>query len=136
MDNRFMEFDFKNREKIKRDNDNLIKEKSYTFALLIIDLYKFLIKRGEFVLSKQILRSGTSIGANIEEAQASQSRKDFLSKISIASKEARETLYWLKLLKESNLIENYPKENELFTEINSIINILTKITKTTSKTLK
>jgi four helix bundle protein len=136
MDNRFMEFDFRNREKIKRDNDNLIKEKSYTFALLTIDLYKFLIKKGEFVLSKQILRSGTSIGANIEEAQDSQSRKDFLSKISIVSKEARETLYWLKLLKESNLIENYPKENELFTEINSIINILTKITKTTSKTLK
>jgi len=134
MNGRFIEFN--NREKIKRENNNLIKEKSYTFALLTIDLYKFLIKKREFVLSKQILRSGTSIGANIEEAQASQSRKDFLSKISIASKEARETLYWLKLLKESNLIENYPKENEVFTEINSIINILTKITKTTSKTLK
>jgi len=134
MNDRFIEFN--NREKIKRENNNLIKEKSYTFALLTIDLYKFLIKKGEFVLSKQILKSGTSIGANIEEAQASQSRKDFLSKISIASKEARETLYWLKLLKESNLIENYPKENDLFTEINSIINILTKITKTTSKTLK
>jgi len=134
MNDRFIEFN--NREKIKRENNNLIKEKSYTFALLTIDLYKFLIKKGEFVLSKQILRSGTSIGANIEEAQASQSRKDFLSKISIASKEARETLYWLRLLEESNLIENYPKENELFTEINSIINILTKITKTTFKTLK
>jgi four helix bundle protein len=134
MNDRFIEFN--NREKIKRENNNLIKEKSYTFALLTIDLYKFLIKKGEFVLSKQILRSGTSIGANIEEAQASQSRKDFLSKISIASKEARETLYWLRLLEESNLIENYQKENELFTEINSIINILTKITKTTFKTLK
>ena len=99
-----MEFNSIDREKIKRENNNLIKEKSYSFALLIIDLYKFLIKKGEFVLSKQMLRSGTSIGANIEEAQVSQSRKDFLSKISIASKEARETLYWLRLLKESNLI--------------------------------
>jgi len=131
-----MEFNSIDREKIKRENNNLIKEKSYSFALLIIDLYKFLIKKGEFVLSKQMLRSGTSIGANIEEAQVSQSRKDFLSKISIASKEARETLYWLRLLKESNLIENYPKQDKLFTEINSIINILTKITKTTSNTLK
>ena len=68
--------------------NNLIKEKSFDFALMIIDLYKYLNSKNEFVLSKQLLRAGTSIGANIEEAQASQSRKDFLSKMSKASKEA------------------------------------------------
>lgn len=74
--------------------ENLIKNKTYDFALKLIELYKFLnFEKKEFVLSKQILRSGTSIGANVEEAQAAQSRKDFLAKLSIASKEARETLY-------------------------------------------
>ena len=111
--------------------DNLIKEKAYSFALEIIELYKYSkIEKKEFVLSKQILRSGTSIGANIEEAQAAQSKKDFLSKISIASKEARETLYWLKLLNDSGHIQNYSNKDALFDEITSIINILTKIIKT------
>ncbi len=111
--------------------ENLIKEKTYSFALEIVKLYRYLsIEKKEFVLSKQILRSGTSIGANIEEAQASQSRKDFLSKISIASKEARETLYWLKLLNDSNYIQNYSYREVLLDEITSIINILTRIIKT------
>jgi four helix bundle protein len=111
--------------------ENLIKEKTYDFALAIIKLYKFLnFEKKEFVLSKQILRSGTSIGANIEEAQAAQSRKDFLNKLCIASKEARETLYWLRLLNDSGFIENYSNKGSLFIEINSIINILTKIIKT------
>lgn len=117
-------------------NDNLVREKSFDFALLIIDCYKFLNSKNEYVLSKQLLRSGTSIGANIEETQASQSRKDFLSKMSIASKEARETLYWLKLLKISNYLDEYPEANKLFEEINSIINILTKIVKTVSNSIK
>ena len=77
---------------------SLIKEKSYSFALQIIRLYKSLLKQNEFVLPKQLLRSGTSIGANIEEALAGQSRADFLSKMSIASKEARETNYWLRFI--------------------------------------
>ncbi len=81
-------------------------------------------------MSKQILRSGTSIGVNVEEAQAAQSKKDFLSKLSIASKEARETLYWLKLLKDANYLQNYNNTELLFEEINSIINILTRIIKT------
>ncbi len=72
--------------------ENLIKEKSYKFVLDIIKLYKFLTSKNEYVLSKQILRSGTSIGANIEESQAAQSKKDFISKLSIANKEARETV--------------------------------------------
>ncbi len=81
-------------------------------------------------MSKQILRSGTSIGVNVEEAQAAQSKKDFLSKLSIASKEAREPLYWLKLLKDANYLQNYNNTELLFEEINSIINILTRIIKT------
>ncbi|WP_246525382.1 four helix bundle protein [Geomobilimonas luticola] len=85
--------------------DNIIQKKSYDFALMIIALYRQLCKSGEFVLSKQLLRSGTSIGANVEEAQAGQSRADFVSKISIASKEARETCYWLRLLRDSNMIQ-------------------------------
>ncbi|MEM4197127.1 MAG: four helix bundle protein [Candidatus Anstonellaceae archaeon] len=117
-------------------NDNLIREKSFVFALLIIDCYKFLNSKNEYVLSKQLLRSGTSIGANIEEAQASQSRKDFLSKMSIASKEARETLYWLKLLKASNYLDEYPETDKLLEEINSIINILTKIVKTVGSSVQ
>ena len=110
---------------------NLIKEKSFQFALDIIELYKILQEKKEFVLSKQILRSGTSIGANIEEALAAQSKKDFLSKMSIAAKEARETRYWLELLNKSQIVKiDYTK---YLTEIESIINILTKIVKTISK---
>jgi four helix bundle protein len=93
---------------MKYKEDNLIREKSFRLALMIIDVYKFLINKNEFVLSKQLLRAGTSIGANIEEAQASQFLKDFLSKMSIASKEARETLYWIKLLLESKLLGQLP----------------------------
>lgn len=85
--------------------NNIIQDKSFLFALRIIDAYKFLInKKKEFVLSKQILRSGTSVGANIEEAIGGQSKADFLSKLSIAYKEARETLYWLRLLKASEYL--------------------------------
>lgn len=84
--------------------DNLIQKKSYDFALQIIALYRKLCKANEFVLSKQLLRSGTSIGANVEEAQAGQSRADFISKMSIASKEARETNYWLRLLRDSRTV--------------------------------
>ena len=71
----------------------MIQDKSFDFALEIIALYKKLVAEREFVLSKQLLRSGTSIGANVEEATAAQSRKDFLHKMSLASKEARETRY-------------------------------------------
>ena len=75
-------------------SQSIVREKSFAFALEIISLYKQLQSEKEFVLSKQMLRSGTSIGANIEKALAGQSRRDFLAKMSIASKEARETRYW------------------------------------------
>jgi four helix bundle protein len=80
-------------------SDSIIAKKAYSFALEIIKLYKQLVtNKKEFVLSKQILRSGTSIGANINEALAGQSKRDFIHKLSIALKEARETSYWLNLI--------------------------------------
>ena len=110
---------------------SLIKEKSYFFALKIIGLYKTLLKQNEFVLSKQLLKSGTSIGANVEEALAGQSRADFLSKMSIASKEARETNYWIRLLRDSKIISKTEIE-PLLADSESIANILTSIVKTTA----
>ena len=85
--------------------DNIIQQKSFAFAVRIVNLYKFLTSdKKEFVLSKQLLRGGTSIGANVEEAIGGQSEKDFLSKISIAYKEARESMYWLKLLQATDYL--------------------------------
>ena len=115
------------------EKDNIIQNKSFDFALEIISLYKELIKQKEFILSKQLLRSGTSIGANIEEAIAGQSKKDFVHKMTISLKESRETRYWLKLLKESNLI-NFSFD-EYLVKIDEIIRILTKIIKTTNQNL-
>jgi four helix bundle protein len=111
---------------------NIIKDKSYQFALKIIHLYQKMQQQNEFVLSNQVLRSGTSIGANVEEATAAQSRKDFISKMSISSKEARETNYWLRLLRDSKLCENIDY-TDLINESEEIIEILTSIVKTTSK---
>ena len=118
------------------DRENQIFDLSFKFAVDIINLYKFLSKNNEYILSKQLLRSGTSIGANVNEAQAAQSKKDFVAKMSIASKEARETCYWVKLLKETDYLKNYAKFDELFMDINSIINILTKIVKTSQEKLE
>lgn len=109
--------------------DNIILVKTFDFALNIIELYKKMTEQKEYVLSKQILRSGTSIGANIEEAIAAHSRRDFAAKMILASKEARETRYWLKLLQKSQLVKL-----ELTTQLNdieTIINIITAIVKTT-----
>ncbi len=111
--------------------ENKILELSFDFALQTIELYKVLIEKKEFVLSKQLLKSGTSIGANIEEEGAAQSRKDFISKMSIASKEARETRYWLKLLDKSKLVDTDYSTH--LVAIEHIVNILTKIVKTSSE---
>ena len=110
-----------------------IDERTFEFALKIVQAYKFLVGRKEYVLSKQLLRAGTSIGANVQEAQAAQSRKDFASKMSIASKEARETLYWLRLLAKSGFFNGYSPFDDMYTEIRSIINIITRIVKTTNE---
>ncbi len=91
--------------------ENIIKRKSYDFALLVVKIYKKLTADNrEFVLSKQLLRSGTSIGANIEEAVGAQSRNDFLSKISIAYKESRETKYWIMLLFDTGYLDKSDKD--------------------------
>src|SRR5215213_989015 len=87
-------------------SENKILDLSFDFAIQIIELYKILIEQKEFVLSKQLLRSATSIGANVEEANAAQTKRDFIAKMSIASKEARETRYWLRLLDKSKLVNN------------------------------
>jgi len=85
--------------------DNAVQQKSYAFALRIIKLYKYLCDtKKEYVLSKQLLRSGTSIGANVEEAIGGQSKKDFFAKLAIAYKEARESHYWLRLLRDGGII--------------------------------
>lgn len=108
--------------------ENIILNRSFEFALQIIELYKQLVAEKEFVLSKQLLRSGTSIGANVEEATAAISKKDFTAKMSLASKEARETRYWLRLLEKSKLA-NLDFTQQL-NEVEQIINILTAIVKT------
>jgi four helix bundle protein len=108
--------------------ENIILDKSFGFALQIIELYKQMTEQKEFVLSKQVLRSGTSIGANVEEATAAFSKKDFTAKMSIASKEARETRYWLRLIDKSQIVKI---DVELYLkEIEEIIKILTAIVKT------
>ena len=114
--------------------ENKIAEMSFDFSLQIIQLYKILVENKEYILSKQLLRSATSIGANVEEAIAAQSRKDFISKMSIASKEARETKYWLRLLDKSQLVKfDY---STYLNNIDHIINILTKIVKTSQESIQ
>jgi four helix bundle protein len=94
--------------------ENVLNIKSFRFAVEIIELYKYLTTtQKEFVLSKQILKSGTSIGANVEEAIGGQSEADFMSKLSIANKESRETSYWLKLLLETKYINEQTAEKYL-----------------------
>lgn len=114
---------------ISMKKDNIILEKTFDFALSIIELYKKMTEQKEYVLSKQILRSGTSIGANIEEAIAAHSRKDFAAKMILASKEARETRYRLRLLQKSQLVTL--EFTIQLNDIETIINIITAIVKTT-----
>ena len=113
--------------------ENVIASKSYAFALEIIRLYKTLSNnKKEYVLSKQILRSGTSVGANVHEAEASESKKDFIHKLGIALKEIRETSYWLNLLKDSDYITT-EEFNKLIALSNEIIKILNSIIITTKQ---
>ncbi|MBK7410463.1 MAG: four helix bundle protein [Saprospirales bacterium] len=115
-------------------SNSLIEEKSFSFSLKIIGLYRKLKDQKEYDIGRQILRSGTSIGANVSEALAAQSKKDFISKMAIASKESRETHYWLRLLKESHLA---PIDlNPMLSDCEEIIRILTAIVKTSIENLK
>ena len=118
-------------EEMKSEDENIIVAKSKDFALRCIRLYQLLVKeRGEFVLSKQLLRSGTSIGANVKEAIRGQSKADFGAKMNIALKEASESEYWIDLLGESEIITEKEFES-MITDCRSLIKILTSIVKTT-----
>ena len=112
---------------------NVVEEKSFLFAIRIVRLYQYLhSKKKEFVLSKQLLRSGTSIGANVAEAQQAQSRADFLSKINIALKEAAETEYWLRLLRATD----YMAEKEfrsIYDDCEQVKKLLVSIVKSTKE---
>lgn len=109
-------------------SDNPIEQKSFEFALMTIEKYKQMCGQQEYVISKQLLRSGTSVGANIQEAQAAISKRDFTSKMSISSKEAREARYWLLLSKYGKLT-NLDFDN-LIEKCEELIKILTSIVKT------
>ena len=112
--------------------ENVLKAKSYAFALRVVKLYKYLHTHKEYVLSKQVLRSGTAVGALVSEAEFGQSKADFISKLSIALKEANETLYWLSLLKDSEFIDEkmlnsiQPDAEELIKLLVSSINTAKK----------
>lgn len=115
--------------------NNIVLNKSYTFALSIVELYKDLTDvKKEYVLSKQLLRSGTSIGANIAEAQAAISKKDFIAKLSISAQESRETQYWLRLLVDSHFVDKDEQRiSEMFKEVDGLIRLLTSIIKSAQK---
>lgn len=113
--------------------DNLIASKTFEFALSIISLYKKLQNEKEFIISNQLMRCGTSIGANVEEAIAAQSKRDFIHKMAIASKEARETKYWLRLLDKSDVTTI--SVTDYLTAVEHIINIITKIVKTSQESI-
>ena len=124
---------------MKSAEENIIQEKTFDFAVRIVKLYKYLTTTAtnkEYTLSKQLLRSGTSIGANTEEAIGATSTADFINKLSIAYKEARESRYGMRLVKKTDYLS--PKEaDSLLTDLDDICNILAKIQITTkSKSLK
>ena len=106
--------------------DNPIKDKSMAFAIRIVNLYKYLAEKNEFVMSKQILRSGTSIGANIAEAIRAESNNDFIHKLSISRKEAQETIYWLELLHKTVFIPT-DAYNSICSDCEELAKMLTSI---------
>lgn len=111
------------------EKKNIIKEKSFAFAIEVVNLYKVLAEKKEFVLSRQMLRSGTSIGANIREAEHAQSKADFIHKLSISLKEANETEYWLDLLYETKYLSEIDFLN-IKPKIIELLRLLTSIIKT------
>lgn len=123
----------------EKDTNNIkpnpLKDKSFQFALSIIKLYKFLTEEKlEYILSKQLLRSGTSIGANIGEVQNAQSKADFIHKFSIAQKECDETLYWLELLHQSEYLEDKEFKN-IHSDANELLKMLRSYILTTKQNI-
>jgi four helix bundle protein len=117
-------------------SDNILKVKSYNFALRVVKLFPYLAgEKKEYVLSKQILRSGTSIGANVEESSQAESKADFVHKLSIANKEAFETNYWLRLLRDSGVLEEKFAES-LLVDCEELQKLLVSSIKTSKERLK
>ncbi len=115
--------------------ENIVKDKSFVFAIRIVKLYQYLCdEKKEYVLSKQLLRSGTSVGAMVREAEHAESKIDFKHKLSIAQKEINETIYWLELLKETAYLEENLFES-IYQDAIEIIKLLTTIIKTTKAAL-
>lgn len=116
--------------------DNIVKSKSFAFAVRIVRLYQFLVdSKKEFILSKQLLRSGTSVGAMVREAEHAETKPDFTHKMGIAQKEINETLYWLELLSETNYLtkEQFQSIN---TDAEELIKLITAILKSSKSNLK
>jgi four helix bundle protein len=116
--------------------ENIVKNKSFEFAIRVVKLYQFLCDhKKEFVLSKQLLRSGTSVGAMVREAEHAETKKDFIHKMAIAQKEINETMYWLELLQQTQYLNN-----EQFESVNNdaleIIKLITSIIKTAKTNIK
>jgi four helix bundle protein len=110
--------------------NNVLQQKTYAFAIRIVKAYQYLSdEKKEFVLSKQLLRSGTSIGANTEEAIGGQSEKDFYAKLNIVYKEARETYYWIRLMKDTNYFDE-AQAASLLSDCDEILKIVGSIIKT------
>ncbi|MDD5289854.1 MAG: four helix bundle protein [Patescibacteria group bacterium] len=115
--------------------ENILKDKTYKFAIRSINLYKYLCdKKREFVMSKQVLRSGTSMGALVREAEFAQSKADFINKMSVALKEANETRYWIDLLKETNYI-NLEMYESIKADCEEILKLLVSTVKTAKNNL-
>ncbi len=114
-------------------SENIIEKKSFAFAIRIVNLYKYLTSdKKELIMSKQLLRCGTSIGANVSEAEKGQSRADFTAKMNIALKEANETYYWLRLLNATGYLDNKMFES-IESDIKELVAILTAICKKTNE---
>ena len=114
---------------MEKKKDNPLKDKSYAFALQIILTTRTMNENKEFVLAKQLLRCGTSIGANVEEANQGESKADFIHKLSIANKEAHETRYWLRLLKDSTIL-SIDRADELIASCSELERLLISILNT------
>ena len=122
---------FENDDNMQDNKGNIIIEKSFQFALKIVSYCDLLEENRKYVISRQLLRSGTSIGANVREAQNAESKDDFIHKLKIAAKEAEETEYWLLICKNS---PSYPDDESLLTEIQELIKIISKIIITSKRT--
>jgi four helix bundle protein len=115
--------------------NNIVKDKSFDFAIRIVKLYQYLnSNKKEFILSKQLLRSGTSIGAMIREAEHAESKNDFIHKFAIAQKEANEVVYWLELLKATDYLSEKEFEN-IYNDTIAILKLITSILKTSKNQL-